>query len=243
MRASQPLCQQSQSAAAVAGEAGPTRRRGATRASIQVGVGVSFLLASLVLLVAAVPAQAERRFCDVRPGATIVSDGSHRVYETVIPVKGDSDADVTTVYGCSNGTRMRSRRLERYHNTIDGAARVASGRLAGRWLVLDISEETGVTAGHALRVFDLRSGKRAKGGLYVDGADDFRDYALTDDGAFAVEDFDGALVGYDNAGSHDLAPAATALGAGGAFVYWRNPDRTAGSFELAGPPAKFFDIE
>ena len=63
-----------------------------------------FLTATLALLVLAAPAQAKRRFCDTRPGATIVADGSHRVYETIVPVKSDPDADVTTVRACRNGT-------------------------------------------------------------------------------------------------------------------------------------------
>ncbi len=181
----------------------------------------TLLIASLVLLAAAVPAQAKRRaFCDTRPGATIVADGSHRVYERVIPVKGDPDADVTTVYSCTSGTRKASRRVVRFKNTIDGAIRPASGKLAGRWLLLDLSEETGVSAGASLQLYDLVK-HRKQTGVYDEGADK-HSYVLTPSGAFAAYFQDTAsVIGFDAAGRHDLAGEdATDLAAGGQHVYW-----------------------
>lgn len=198
------------------------------------------LLAVIALAISAVPAQAKKRaFCDTRPGATIVADGSHRVYVTVLPVKGDSDADVTTVYSCTNGSRKKSSRVERYKNTIDGAIRPASAKLSGRWLLLEVSEETGVSAGYALKLFDLRT-HRKQASVYVDGGEPFT-YALTSTGAFATFVFDD-LTAFDAAGKRTLAgKTAGDLAAGGMHVYWTD-NGAAGSAELGAAPKEAFSF-
>ncbi len=201
------------------------------------------LLATLVLLVLAAPAEAKRPFCDTRPGYTLVSDGSHRIYETIIPVKGDPDADVTTVYVCRDGSRKRSHRLDRFNNTLDGAGRPQSGKLAGRWLLLDVEEETGVTDGHGLELFDLRKA-RLRASLYADGSDALA-YALTSSGAFAASiPFSGGLMAFDAAGTRPLAgETATELAAAGRRVYWADKGVSASAVLGGAPKGTLGDFE
>jgi hypothetical protein len=201
------------------------------------------LLAALALLVTAVPAEAKRRpFCDARPGFTLADDGSHRVYETIVPVKSDPDADVTTLLSCRSGTRRKSDRLQRYQNNLDSIARVKRVALAGRYALLTITEETGVTFGYAARVLDLRKGRRVGGGLYVDGSDGFSAF-LSATGGFAVRLRGGELRAYDSAGERTLAPKSTDVAIAGSRLYWTNPDATPASTELAAPPTTDFAIE
>ena len=195
------------------------------------------LLCIFAVLAAAAPAGAKPVRCDVRPGFTIIDDGTHRVYETV-RIGRDLDKDVTTVKACRTLSRRPSRRVERYRNDLDARSSVTSARTAGRWLLLDVYEETGVTAGHALRLFDLRR-HRYQASIYADGADAF-DYVLTTTGAFAAYiPYPGSVVAFDATGKRTLAgEAAKDLAAAGRRVYWTEVDVSA-SAVLGGPPKGF----
>jgi hypothetical protein len=173
---------------------------------------------ALVLLLPAGASAAQPR-CDQRAGTTLVADGHWRVYVRVKPDASDPDANVTRIFACRSGSR-KTRRLERYVNTLDGTLTPVSGRLAGKWLLMEIDEETGTNSGHGLRLFNLRTHKQ-RASTYLDGSSDLI-YALTDRGAFAVIEEIAGLVAFDDKGENVLAkPGAPAsLGASDERIYW-----------------------
>jgi hypothetical protein len=198
------------------------------------------LLVLAAVLLHAAPALARVR-CERRAGSTLVADASRRVYATVHGVKGDPDADTTRLFVCRQGSRRRSRRLETFHNTLDGTVNPEYGRIAGRWALVEFDAETGVTAGRSLGLYDLRTGKQG-GSLYVDGAD-LLDTALTTRGAYAVNLGDRGLLAFDAAGQRTLAPnGATDLAARGHRVYW-TVGGAAATAVLGATPTKDVDIE
>jgi hypothetical protein len=185
------------------------------------------------MLLAPATAQAAPR-CDQQPGTTLAADGHRRVYYRVRDNFSDPDRSIVRIFACRRGSTA-SRRLERYVNTLDGIIRLESAKLAGKWFLLEVDEETGTNSGHGLRLFNLRTGKQ-RASTYLDGSTDLR-YALTDRGAFALIDEFVGLVAFDAGGEETLAKPGkpASLAASDERVYWME-DGAAMFAVLGGAP-------
>lgn len=182
-------------------------------------------------------ADARRTTCGRAAGSTLTWDAGYRAFTTVVKSKTDSDANTTRLYACKSG-RTTIRRLQTFHNNLDGMTQLTDADVVGHWLVVRYRWETGISEGFGAYRYDM-NGKVALFTYSTDVMDGIGVKVVasygTASGGMAFLNEGGAVTVFDGSGKRTLAASgASDLAVSGNRVYWTDADTKPQSTVLAG---------